>query len=389
MRKVAVFFGGKSCEHEISILTGVMVLNLLDKSKYAVFPIYVDMKGGFFTSSSMFNLQTFKEGKRKNFQQIFFNEGSMYEMNIKKYKVKPLAKIDVALNCCHGGWGEGGGVSALLELNDIPLASPDIALSGVFMDKNLTKFVLQALNIPTVDYVRINEADYRKRASVLLKRIELRLKYPVIIKPARLGSSIGIALAKNEAELKEGLEKAFDLDDRVVVEKYLSKKQDVNCAAYMRNGEIILSEPELAFEGGIYTFEEKYIKQKTDKNAENGMRDSVGNKIHFLQNEGGMSVLSGDLRDKIRAYTKTIYKRLNLHGVIRVDFLICEETVYVCEVNTVPGSLAYYLFCERLIDARAFLNDLLEEAICSWKKEKKEVICTDILKGISTSSFTK
>ena len=385
MRKVAVFFGGKSCEHEISILTGVMVLNLLDKLKYTVFPVYVDMDGVFYTSSDMFDLNVFKEKKGGKFQKIFFDGGSMYALNIKKGRIKPLAKIDVALNCCHGGWGESGGVSALMELNGIPLASPDMASSGVFMDKNLTKLALQALNIPTVDYIRANETDYRKRASVLLKRVELRLKYPAIIKPARLGSSIGIVVVKNELELKEGLEKAFALDDRVIIEKYLPNKKDVNCAVYARGGEIIVSEPELAFGAGVYTFEEKYVKRMED----DGVKDNAYNKMRFSQNDGGMVALNGAIRDKIRAYARTVYKRFNMCGVVRMDFLVCDGTAYLCEVNTVPGSLAYYLFCERLIDARAFLGDLLEEAIVFAENMKKEIVHTNILKNTQISPRMK
>ena len=262
MRKVAVVFGGRSCENEISVLTGVFALNILDREAYQLLPVYAHIDGGFYTSPKMFSVEAFREGGREKFQQIFFDKGTVYALNAKKGKLKALFQPDVILNCCHGGWGESGGVSALMELNGIPLASPDMASSGVFMDKNLTKLALQALNIPTVDYIRVNETDYRKRASVLLKRVELRLKYPAIIKPARLGSSIGIVVVKNELELKEGLEKAFALDDRVIIEKYLPNKKDVNCAVYARGGEIIVSEPELAFGAGVYTFEEKFTVYK-------------------------------------------------------------------------------------------------------------------------------
>ena len=373
MRNVAVFFGGKSCEHEISIVTGVMVLNLLDKTKYTVFPVYIDLQGRTYTSSSMFDVQIFHEGSRKNFQQILFEEGTMYALNKSKRKIKPLAKIDVALNCCHGGLGEGGGVSALMQWNGIPMASPDMASSAVFMDKALTKLVLQSLNVPTVEYIRVQESDYRKRAAFLLKRIEPRLKYPVVIKPARLGSSIGITLARDEDALKAGLETAFALDERVIIEKYLLDKVDVNCAAYMRDGEIIVSEPERAFGSGIYSFEDKYIKKEECEGI---------NKRGFLPNEGGMFEFNGELRDKIRTYTKTFYKRMHMQGVVRMDFLVSGDCVYLCEVNTVPGSLAYYLFCDRLMDARAFLGDMLEEALVRSVDGEKAILTSGILKTI-------
>ena len=254
----------------------------------------------------------------------------------------------------------------MMEWNEIPLASPDLTASGVFMDKSLTKLVMRALNVPVVDYIRVNESDYEKRGPFLLKSIAGRLKYPVIVKPAHLGSSIGISVAENEEEAKRAIESGFELDDRVIIEKYLPEKKDVNCAAYAMNGEIYVSEPETAFENGVYSFEEKYVKRKEDGLLQNGAKG------------GGRVALSGDLREKIRSYTKTVYKRMNLCGVVRMDFLVSGEKAYLCEVNTVPGSLAYYLFCERVSDGRTFFGDLLEEALRTKKSEKK-LVTTGIL----------
>ncbi len=363
MRKVAVFFGGKSCENEISVLTGVFVLHLLDREKYEPLPLYIHTDGEIYTSDKMFNLSVFKEGNFSAFQRVFIEGGVLYAMNGSKKKIKRITKIDVALNCCHGGLGEGGGVSALAEWNGIPLASPDLVSSGIFMDKGLTKLAARALNVPTVDYIRVNEQDYLRRGAFLLKSIQSRLKYPVVIKPSHLGSSIGIAVAKNEGEAKAAIEGAFALDNRVIIEKYLEDKKDVNCAACCIKGEICVSEAEEAFGDGIYSFEDKYVKRTSD-----------GTK------GGGRCALSGELREKIRAYTKTLYKRMNFKGVVRMDFLVSDNKAYLCEVNTVPGSLAYYLFCERITDARTFFSDLLEEAVQSTNEKK--VLSTGILRKV-------
>lgn len=372
MRKVAVIFGGKSCENEISVLTGVFVMNLIDREKYTVIPVYIHIDGGTYTSPKMTNLDTFKQKKYRDFQRVVFDNGYLYAFQADKKRIKRLAKIDVALNCCHGGLGEGGGVSAMMEWNAIPLASPDLTASGVFMDKCMTKTVMRGLGVPTVDYLRATERDYKKRGAFLLKSIEGRLKYPVVIKPAHLGSSIGIALAKNETEAKAAIENAFLLDDRVIIEKYLADKQDVNCAACLIKGEICVSEPEAAFGAGIYSFEEKYVKRKADVSS--AMQSSkVGNRL----------LLKGEVREKIRAYTRTVYKRMNLRGAVRMDFLVSQNEVYLCEVNTVPGSLAYYLFCERIMDARAFFSDLLEEAVRSHTESKKQIVTTGILRSVS------
>lgn len=369
MRKVAVIFGGKSCENEISVLTGVFVMNLIDREKYVVLPVYIHTDGGTYTSPKMTNLDTFKQKKYRDFQRVIFDGGYLYAFQADRKRVKRLAKIDVALNCCHGGLGEGGGVSAIMEWNNVPLASPDLTASGVFMDKCVTKTVMRGLGVPTVDYLRAGEQDYKKRGAFLIKSIEGRLKYPVVIKPAHLGSSIGIALAKNEAEAKVAIENAFVLDDQVIIEKYLADKQDVNCAACLVKGEICVSEPEAAFGAGIYSFDDKYVKRKADASKQS------------IKGERRLAV-KGEIREKIRAYTRTIYKRMNLRGVVRMDFLVTKNEVYLCEVNTVPGSLAYYLFCERILDARTFFSDLLEEAISSHKECKKQLVTTGILNKV-------
>lgn len=368
MRKAAVFFGGKSCENEISILTGVFVLNVLDRTKFSPIPIYLHTDGGMYTAKDMHEIKAFKDKDVRRFQRVFFDGGVLYALSEKKKRVKRLGKIDVALNCCHGGLGEGGGVSALMALNGIPLASPSLTPSGVFMDKCMTKTVLKALNIPTLDYIRVNEADYKKRGTFLLKSIARRLKYPVIIKPAHLGSSIGIKVARTEEEAKNAIEYAFLFDHRVLVEQYLPQKTDVNCGAYAKGGGIFVSEAEIAFGDGVYSFEDKYVK-RTD--------DGVGKHGTLKKRQW----LDGDLRDKIRSYTRTVYKRMNLSGVVRMDFLVSEGKAYLCEVNTVPGSLAYYLFCERISDARAFFTALLEEAETENEIPEKKLISTGILSG--------
>ena len=373
MRTVAVFFGGRSCESEVSILTGVFVLNILDREKYNPIPVYVHTDGGMYTSEKMKDVAVFREKRYSSFERIFLDGGSMYALNGAKRKIKRMAKIDVVLNCCHGGLGEGGGVSAVAEWNDIPLASPDIPSSAVFMDKCMTKVVARGLGIPTLDYIRVNESDYEKRGAFLLKSIEGRLKYPVVIKPAHLGSSIGIAVAKNEGEAKTALQTAFTIDYRAIIEPYLEEKVDVNCAVYSLNGEIFVSEAEPAFGEGLYSFEEKYIKRQSDGVIRKGETPST-------PKDGGRYALDGDTEKKIKAYTRTLYKRMNMKGVVRLDFLVSEKNVYLCEVNTVPGSLAYYLFCERLTDARTFFGDLLEEAIREFSTKQKKILTTGILK---------
>ena len=370
MRRVAVVFGGKSCENEISVLTGTFVVNVLDGAKYQVIPVYLHTDGAFYTAKSMFSLDTFRKGNCESFERVIFEGGKAYIFRGGGKKLKELGKIDVALNCCHGGLGEGGGVAALMQMNGIPLASPELTASGVFMDKGLTKIAAKALSVPTVEFVRFEEAEYRRRGAFLLKNIQTRLGYPVIVKPARLGSSIGLTVAENEEEIKESLEVAFELDERVVVEKFLKGKKDINCAAYSLGGEIFVSEPEEAASGeGIYSFADKYLKDG----------ELSGKTASKMQNTRGRVEVKGELRERIRMYTKTLYKRMSMYGVVRMDYLLSGDKVYLGEVNTVPGSLAYYLFCDRISEARTFFGSLLEDAIARLKTSEKRIIHTGIL----------
>ena len=366
LKKIAVVFGGMACEREISVITGTLACNLLRGGKDDVLPIYLDEKGRAFTSPSFFEVGAFKkEGFLKKAERVLLEDGTMYALNPKGRRLKQICKLDGALNCCHGGLGEGGGVSAWMEMQGVPLASPSIAPSAICMDKALTKLLAKSLNIPIVDGIRVKEVDYRKRGAFLLKNMARRLKFPVIIKPAHLGSSIGIAVAKDEEEVKAALETAFALDDCVVIEKFLVGKKDVNCAAYSLGGEVYVSEAEEAFSSydGVYGFEQKYIKKE--------------------QKSGSRVLLSGLLRQRIRGYTKTLYKKLDLSGVVRMDFLVQEDKVYLSEVNTVPGSLAYYLFCDRMTEAKAFLETLIDDTLERSGMAKKTLVTTGVLDTIA------
>lgn len=365
LKKIAVLFGGGACEREISVITGTLACNLL-QGEYDVLPVYLDENWRAYTSPSFFQVELFRKGDfLKGAKRIVFDGNGVYELYANGKKRRAVCRLDGALNCCHGGLGEGGGVSAWMALNGIPLASPGVAPSAICMDKALTKLVAKALSIPVVDGIRVQEEDYQKRGEFLLKNIERRLKFPVIIKPAHLGSSIGIAVAKDLEEIRQALKVAFALDDCVVIEKFLLGKKDVNCAAYSLKGEVYVSEAEEAFSSydGVYGFEQKYIRKE--------------------KKEGGRSLLTGALRQKIRGYTRTIYKRLNMLGVVRVDYLVQGEKVYLSEVNTVPGSLAYYLFCDRVSEAKTFFAALVEDAILRSSGEKKRLVTTGVLETIT------
>lgn len=364
LQNVAVFFGGKSAEREISVLTGVLAFKMIDPAKYRAIPVYIHSDGDFYTSPEAFSLNVFKERPfpLHKFSRCYFQSGELLIVPPKKHRVKTRVKIDIAFNCCHGGAGENGAIAALCELYDFPSASPSVAACAIGMDKELTKLFMREIGVPVLPYAAVQRDAYIRRGEAALTKAK-KLGFPLIVKPACSGSSIGIAAIREESELKNAAESAFRYGDKLIFEPYLENKQDVNCAAYLKKGEIVVSAPETAFGGGVYGFREKYLQEK-----------QVGKE----------SALPGEeTAQKIQAYTKEIYRRLETLGVIRADFLINERGVFLGEINVVPGSLAYYLFCERLIDGRRFLTDLLNEPFFG---NKREIVFpeTGVLNGVST-----
>lgn len=348
-KKVLVLFGGRSCENEVSIVTGVMAANLLDAERYEVFPVYLSQEGKLYTGGSLLDVQTFRGGGyKKSAQSALLSEGVLYVR--RKNKLRPVCRPDAALNCCHGAGGEDGEAAALFALNRIPDASPAVAGSAICMDKALTKIAAKGLGIRTLPYFRIAEGDWRKRGNMALRCIEERLGYPVIVKPARQGSSIGIGVAEDRAKLVAAVQAAFAYDDLLIAEKYLADRREINCAAYRRGEEIVLSpceEPKSAHK--YYTFAEKYLE---------------GGKTRTSDLPADIPV---ECAAQVQAYTRLLYKRLQLRGVVRADFLLSGKEVYFSELNTVPGSLAWYLFCQKLSEFPQMLTALVEQGICDFR----------------------
>ena len=363
MQNVAVFFGGKSAEREISVLTGVLALRMIDPAKYRAVPVYIHSDGDFYTAPEAFSLDVFKAQPfpLHKFSRCYFQRGELLIVPPKKHRVKARVQISVAINCCHGGAGENGGVSALCELYGIPSASPSVAACAVAMDKELTKFFMYAAGVPVLPCAAVHRKSYVRRGEAALAEAK-SLGFPLIVKPACSGSSIGIAVIREEAALKNAAEEAFRYGEKLIFEPYLESKSDVNCAAYLKKGEIVVSEPETAFSGGVYGFKEKYMQEK--------------------QNGGGSGALNAEIAEKIKAYTREIYSRFETSGVIRADFLVSDRGIFLGEINAVPGSLAYYLFCDRLIDGRRFLSDLLSEPFFGNKREI-ELPETGVLQSVS------
>lgn len=358
-KSIAVIFGGKSNENEVSVITGTMAANVLKKGGDTVIPLYMSQRGEFYTGEGLTDIASFRDGGYVKFPRAIVGKGGIYALN-KRGKPKKFFRVDVALNCCHGGWGEGGGVCGLFALNDIPLASAGMFESAAFMDKYYTKRVLRSLGVKVAKYV------YMRHPSEFLKAE--KLNYPIIVKPAKLGSSIGIECVENREELETAVAAAFLYDDGVVCEKYVENRREINCAAYYSQGKVVTSECEEAITSGdILSFDDKYTG-------------------------GGKSVLPADIPErialKIKKITANVYSRLNMRGIVRFDFLLGGEDVYLSEVNTVPGSLSYYLLSSGFKEFYPVLQAVITQAEEDYRyAATKTILHTGILNDIKGNGF--
>lgn len=354
MKRVLIIFGGVSNENEISVITGTMAANVLKSGGDEVVPLYISNQGEIYTGEKLLSVTNFKGNGYKSCPQAIVGQSGIYTLN-KRGKPKKFIKVDVALNCCHGGIGESGGVCGLCALNNIPLASASIFESASFMDKYFTKLVLRSLGVKYVPYVYIKNESEAMKAK--------RLGYPMIIKPAKLGSSIGVECVENDGELLAAVQVALTYGDGVIAEKYIEDRREINCAAYLANGKVLTSECEESItDKDVLTYDDKYAG-------------------------GGRSVMPADISEyfstKIKSITGRVYSRLDMRGIVRFDFLIGGDKIYLSEINTVPGSLSYYLLSSGFKNFYPVLQAVILQAIDDDKHQKsKKILSTGILNAI-------
>lgn len=365
-KKVALFFGGRSLESDISVITALQALSALDSREYEAEPVF--MTDGKMFVDGVDKLSAFKNFDESQHRQAHLIQGGLYEL--RRGKLKRKFSPDVALICCHGGEGEGGILQAMLEYNGIKYTSCSPLASALLLDKTACKRAFENMLLGVLPHSEALRSDFETAREDALDALE-QLKYPMIVKPSRLGSSIGISAAHNREELAEALEIAFKFDCRADVEHMLTDCVEVNCAAMRDGDKILVSETERPLTSNAFlTFEDKYL---------------AGGKM----SEGGHMIPAGLGATEllVKAITESVYRELDLDGVIRADYLVdATGKIFINEINTVPGSLAFYLFKD--MSQREFLSKLIENA--SLKRyEPPKKFKTEILSRVSGSKMIK
>ncbi len=360
MKTIAVFFGGKSPEHDISVITGVLTLNSLRKADYEVLPVFIDKKGEWFTGETLFDLDNYKNLDYKALKRVTLLASDNALYYLKKGKLKRIVSISSAINCCHGGDGENGNLGGLIELSNIALCSPSALSSALFMDKVKTKLALKGIGVKTLNAIVKNSS------AITQKELE-GYEYPLIVKPNFLGSSVGIRKVNNYDELLSALSYALKYSNEVLVEPCLTDFIEINCAVYRNEtGDVVVSECERPISSeDILSFSDKY------KNGKREFPASIPKKIS----------------DKIKETAEKVYNAYIERGVIRIDFFLVGERVLVNEVNTVPGSLAHYLFSDTLEGFSKMLKEIIAQAERAFVK--KSSIEYEYKSGILTSFGAK
>lgn len=350
--KVLVVFGGKSAEHDISIITGLQVLKNINREKYDVFPLYVSRDGEMLFGKKLENYETYVDFNKKNFKCVAFRPGSK---NIYIQSVGSLRKafeVSCVVLCLHGLNGEDGTVQGIFELSSIPYTSAGVMSSAICMDKIIMKDVLVANKIETPLYHSFSKTDYYLETEKTLEQTENVLSLyenSCFVKPANLGSSIGISKCETREQLEEAIEIAASYDERIIVERAVENAIEVNCAVLGNADYQEASSLEYPKSWSSFlSFDEKYIARN---NAQTNLKKET-------------KKLSRSVEMQIQEIAKRAFKIFDCSGVVRIDFLVDKKQnkIYLNELNSIPGSLAFYLFKEQGYSFEKLITRLIEFA---------------------------
>ena len=391
MRKNALLiFGGKSFEHDISIITALIMLNKARSCKYNLLPVYITKNDEwFFYAKDKLDIKMFKDFynnyKANGFKSAYLRIGNN-NLFVKTGMLEKKIEVSCALNCCHGGKGENGSLTALLESCNIPVSSGSALGLGVCMDKVMSKHIFKSLKVPVIQSFSFTKDELKEDREQILKNLK-KLDFPVILKPSTLGSSIGIEVVKNMGDFEKQALVALEFDNTILVEKaILDDMKECNVACLKVDGKTVVSGIDIPKrKDEILSFNDKYnskgyFKGSCEKLDRKNCLAKEGKTSKFNSEEKKLiSTLPDKATKQIIEISKKVYEKLMLFGPVRIDFILDKKNkVFLNEINTVPGSLAYYFFVPYIYKGvDKFIEAILDNAIIEFNskvKVKKEYI---------------
>jgi len=379
---VAVLFGSRTCEHDVSIITGIQALGALDPEQYDAFPVYIAQDGAWYVGERLRDISFYPSFDPQQARKVLPTADGgkllLIDPNEKRglfqRSEKVVASADVALLALHGMNGEDGTLQGMLEMMDVPYTSSGVMGSSVGMDKIAMKQLFLGCGFPVLPYTWIDRASWKKDRAACVAKVEAALPYPVYVKPANLGSSIGIKRANDRAGLEDALDVAVSFDRRVLVEKGVEKRREVNCSVLGYGEEVRASELEMPLGGeDLLDFGDKYER-----------RAKGGKGMQSLQRIIPAPIPE-EMASRIKALSVDIFRALDCKGVVRIDFMLdgADDSLYVGEINTIPGSLAFYLWEPLGLKFGKLLDEMIRYALTATADKRESVFSykSDILKN--------
>ncbi len=369
---LAVLFGGKSVEHEVSVISAVQAMASIDKEKYNIVPVYMTKGNEFYTGEKLLDINSFKNipALLKECTECIFvrTEGKvqLIRHKMKKFGSNVISDIDVAFPIVHGTNVEDGALQGYLHTLDLPYVGCDVLASAIGMDKFTMKILLKDAGFPVLDCVRFSAFELDK-IDEIMDKAESKFSYPVIVKPINLGSSVGISKADDRDELRKSIEEAFEFSDRILIEPCVVQLKEINCsvAGDTESAEASVCEEPIQAKGDeILSYKTKYVGGGKSGGGSKGMA-TLKRKIP--------AEITPEQDEFIRKTAVDAFRYLGCNGVCRIDFMIdmATDKVYINEINTIPGSLAFYLWEPKGVKYTQLLERLIQLALKRYREREK------------------
>lgn len=394
--KVGVIFGGESVEHEVSIISAVQAMTKMDQEKYEIIPIYITKDGQWYTGEMLKDIDYYQDlSLLKKYAKnvvLYNNEGS-FVLQTKGLLKRIIKEIDVVFPIVHGTNVEDGVLQGYLQTVGVPFVGPDTYAAVVGQDKVYMKSIWTLENLPMTKFVWFYDQEYRSNSDSVVKKVN-ELKYPVIVKPASTGSSVGIQVVHKKEDLTTAIDEAVQYDHKILVEELVENLKEVNISVLGNSDNQSLSViEEVLSSKDFLTYEDKYI-------GNGKIKGKAGSKQPMKSSKGMLSAsrkIPADLTEKLQQEVEQIaikaFKSLGSSGCCRIDFLIDEKSkkAYINEINSIPGSLAFYLWEAKGVDYTSLLGDMINIAIKDYKKRtsKTHSFDSNILAGFQGSKGLK
>ena len=382
---IGFIFGGNSTEHEISIISAIQAINNMDTDKYNVIPIYLSKDSKLYYSEEYKKVEVFRDLKAaiKLGTEVLLTKKDGELVLIKdSFPFKVLKKIDVMFPVLHGYNTEDGTIAGFLEMLGVPYCESDIYASTIGQDKILQKMVLKESGVRVCDYRYFYESDYQKDQDKVLKMV-MEIPFPLIIKPSRQGSSVGIGVAHNKEELIKKIEEALEYDEKILVEEVVEDLKELNISVLGDNTSYELSDIEEVYGSDeILSYKDKYMSG--GKGASKGMA-STGRKIP--------ADLEKKIKEEMEDMALKAARALNISGVVRIDFMLDRKTnkLYLNELNIIPGSLSFYLWKTKGIEYKDLLDKIINVGIKKFQNKDKKLSSfeTNVLESFNGTKGVK